>query len=37
MEENFLKPDFQFEKYIADRMMEISDEGERTCFKRGDA
>ena len=33
MEENFLKPDFQFEKYIADRMMEISDEGERRALK----
>ena len=33
MEENFLRPDFQFEKYIADRLMEISDEGERRALK----
>lgn len=33
MKENFLRPDFQFDKYIADRLMEISDEGERRALK----
>lgn len=33
MSSEFFKSDFKFEKYINDRLLEISDEGERRAFK----
>lgn len=33
MDENFLKPDFKFEKYISERLLEVSDEEKRRALK----
>ena len=33
MENQFFDPDFQFEKYINERLLEVSDEGERRALK----
>lgn len=33
MKEEFLKPDFKFEKYISERLLEVPDEGQRRALK----